>query len=134
MPHGSQSQVSPRNKWYLDQFVESLVERVGGAYQVVERMSELVVTAIAIVGKKAQEKESCAKRTQLRDVMLSFDKNLTKGLSAVGKLKLVLKNLMEQINGVNLLCHIQGILQSVEFQVVWFFSAGLSESRFSYLC
>ena len=70
----------------LDQVVESVVERVGSAYLVAERKSKSDVTTIAIVREKGRE-ESCAKRTQLTDIMSSFDENLTKVLLAMGKLK-----------------------------------------------
>lgn len=70
----------------LDQVVESVVERVGSAYLVVERKSKSDVTTIAIVREKGRE-GSCAKRIQMMDVTSSFDKNLTKVLLAMGKLK-----------------------------------------------
>lgn len=48
-----------------EQFVKSMVERVGGAYQVIEKISKLDGIAIAVVGDKAQENESRAKRTEI---------------------------------------------------------------------
>lgn len=84
-----------------------MVERVGSAYKVVERKLETDVTAIVVVGEKARG-EPCAKRTQLRDVMSSSNKNLTKVWLAVGKLKHGFKDLKEQINRINLLYHSQG--------------------------